>query len=64
MGMRLDHARHQRRAAAIDDGDVVTREARGTGADLGDAVAFDEYLAAIRLRSRAVKDRDVRQENR
>ena len=61
--MRLDHARHQHRAAAIDHrcaGAIEPRRRRGYR---GDALAFDPHLARKRRRAGAVENPDIREQD-
>ena len=49
MAMPLDHARHERHAAAVDDLGAVAANLPMTARDRGDAVIFDEHVGRIAL---------------
>jgi hypothetical protein len=62
MGVRLGHSGHERGARAVDGVDARSRKRAGATADLEDAVALDQHLAAEGLRAGAVEDADVGEE--
>ena len=62
MAVGLDEARHQGGAAAVHDMGAVARQLLAGLGDLLDAVAFDQHLAGIGLRARAIQDVDVGEE--
>src|SRR6185312_12847162 len=59
MAMALDHARHQRHAAAVDRRDAVPLNLIVAACDRRDAVVLDEDLARIALVVLAVPDLHV-----
>jgi hypothetical protein len=62
MAVGLDQARHQGGAAAIHGVGAVARQLLAGLGDLLDPVAFDQHLAGIGLRARAIQDIDIGKE--
>ncbi len=66
MQVRVDHARHQRGAHAVDDRRAAHRagtEARAAPRHLLDAVALDQHLAGVGVLAGRVEDADIGEED-
>jgi hypothetical protein len=61
--VRLAHARHQRRAGAVDHGDPGDRQGPRAAPDALDPVALDQDLAGVGLGAGTVDDADVGEQN-